>query len=86
MEWVLNVDTDENDIAWGEFMRIRVSVSIDKSLRRYIKIKFNGEDHLLRLKYEMLPNFCYECRRLWNEEKECNFVMEVNQNSLSPPR
>lgn len=67
----LSVDADENGIAWGEFMLIRVNISVDKPQRRCIKIIFDGEDHFLK---GLL---------VWNWSKKSHWIGNSSRNELT---
>lgn len=55
---VLEVDTEENDMAWGEFMRVQVLVNVSKPLLKGNKIEVGSEaSGWIHFSYECLPNF-----------------------------
>jgi len=65
----MEVDKDEDGMAVGEFLRIKVILDIRKPLFRGITIEGEG---WCNIKYEFLPNFCYVCGHLGHVEKECD--------------
>ena len=65
----LEVDMDEDGLAVGEFLRIKVLLDIRKPLFRGVTMEGEG---WCNLKYEFLPNFCYVCGHLGHVEKECD--------------
>ena len=69
---VEKVDVDDKGFSMGGFLRVRVSVNITKPLCRGRKIR-SGREKLLWVdfKYERLPIFCYWCRMMDHNEKEC---------------
>uniref|UniRef100_A0A803LXX6 Zinc knuckle CX2CX4HX4C domain-containing protein n=2 Tax=Chenopodium quinoa TaxID=63459 RepID=A0A803LXX6_CHEQI len=60
---------------WDAFLRIKVSVDINKPLRRGLRIA-NGSSspRWCGIQYERLADFCYYCSRLNHTDVECQFV------------
>ncbi|XP_042973000.1 uncharacterized protein LOC122304802 [Carya illinoinensis] len=70
---VIEVDVDYDDLAWGEYMRVRLALDITKPLLRRKKISLG--DHRkcwVRFTYERLSDFCYQCGRLGHSHRECD--------------
>jgi len=65
----LEVDMDEDGLAVGEFLRIKVLLDIRKPLFRGVTMEGEG---WCNIKYEFLPNFCYVCGHLGHVEKKCD--------------
>lgn len=60
---------------WKMYARIRVTLNIDKPLRRRMKIKWEGADwSWVNFKYERLSTFCFVCGTLGHSERDCNLV------------
>jgi hypothetical protein len=76
--WVgkyISVDVDEEGMAWGEELRIRVAVRVDQPLLRGVPIKESSDDETGRwfdIKYEKIPHFCFDCGRLVHPENFCS--------------
>ena len=75
---VVMVDTDDQGVGWGKYLRVRVEIDITEPLPRGKKIKLGGRSIWVYFKYERLPLFCYGCGRLWHGGGEC----PVNNKSL----
>lgn len=61
--------------AWKPFVRIRVSVNIEKPLKRRMRIKREGDNwSWMNFKYERLGTFCFVCGILGHSERECSVV------------
>lgn len=73
---VLEVDVDEdNDIASGDYMRVRANLDIIKPLPSGKRVNMGAASpSSIRFLYERLPNFCYIYRRLGHGMKECKQV------------
>lgn len=66
--------SDENNFKGfhKQFMRIRVSMDVNKPLRRYMKLQLeDGTEALAQFKYEKLPHFCFFCGVIGHSEKFC---------------
>jgi hypothetical protein len=55
------VDTDARGVAWGEYLRVKISVDLSKPLARGRKINLEGTPKWIPFKYEKLPKFCFQC-------------------------
>lgn len=60
---LMEVDFEEDDLAAGRFLRIKLKMDIRKPLRWGIMVGVgDGEaERWCPIKYEFLPNFCYVC-------------------------
>jgi hypothetical protein len=56
---VEEVDTDKDEIGWGEFLRVKILIDLYKPLSRGCMLKFDGKSSLIGFKYEHLPKFCF---------------------------
>jgi hypothetical protein len=80
--WVgkyISTDVDDEGIAWGKDLRIRVSVRIDQPLMRGVSLRESEEEvegKWFELKYEKIPHFCFECGRLVHTEDGCQAEKE----------
>ena len=63
----------KTDVGSGDFLRLRVNMDITKPLRRFIIVSGTGgqPDIKVRLAYERLPTFCYECGLIGHSDIEC---------------
>jgi hypothetical protein len=71
----IQTDVDEEGIAWGKDLRIRVAVRVDQPLLRGVPLKNSEEDDVqgnwFDLKYEKIPHFCFDCGRLVHPVEGC---------------
>ncbi|KAK2643433.1 hypothetical protein Ddye_025196 [Dipteronia dyeriana] len=59
---VIDVDGKETDDCVGKFMRVRMRLEIDKSLRRCLWVDILGDgETVMVLKHEKIPNHCFKC-------------------------
>ena len=70
----LEVETDDDGLAVGNYLRIKALIDVRKPLSRGVMMEGSqGENHFwCSFKYEFLPNFCYSCGLLGHVEKECD--------------
>ena len=78
---MLEVDIRAMQADQAKFLRIRVEVPIDESLRRggYVKNEDGGR-YWVDFWYERLPTFCYICGILGHDEKHCQLI-PIEQHS-----
>jgi hypothetical protein len=77
------VDVDNDGLAWGEELRIRVAVKVDQPLVRGVPLKESDDDSESKwfdVHYEKIPHFCFECGCLIHGEDGCRAV-----KGSSPP-
>lgn len=71
------VKTDQANITggWKMYARIRVTLDLDKPLRRKMKIKREGGDwSWVQFKYERLSTFCFVCGVVGHSDREYGIV------------
>lgn len=79
----VKADISNFDGTWNAFIRLRVSIEVDKPLRRGVRIKQpNGESLWLECKYERLPTFCFICGRLGHADKYCPHQLEIDEENF----
>jgi hypothetical protein len=55
------VETDDEGVGWGEYLRARIKIDLTKPLLRGRRLKIHGNSIWVRFQYEHLPHFCFEC-------------------------
>ncbi len=74
----------EDEVSWGDFVRIRVALNISKPLCRGKKIDLEGgKEVLVSFKYERLANFCYWCGLVTHSDKDCSIWLR-SKETLNP--
>jgi hypothetical protein len=69
------VEVDEEGMAWGEDLHIRVEIRVDQPLVRGVPLKDSDEEKESRwfdLNYEKIPHFCFECGCLLHKDNVCS--------------
>jgi hypothetical protein len=84
--WVgryISVDVDDDGMAWGKELRIRVAVRVDQPLPRGIPLKDSDSEtdsQWFDIKYERIPHFCFDYGCLVHGEEGCQAErVEVKQ-------
>jgi hypothetical protein len=70
----ISVDVDEEGMAWGEDLRIRVEIKVDQPLLRGVPLKEYDDETVGKwfdIKYEKVPHFCFDCGRLVHSDDRC---------------
>ena len=70
----LEVDAEEDELAIGHFLRVKILLDIRKPLQRGVTMELNAKGDKLwcPVVYEFLPNFCYLCGLLGHIDKSCD--------------
>ncbi|TXG62353.1 hypothetical protein EZV62_013716 [Acer yangbiense] len=57
----------------GKFLRVRVTIPVDQPLRRILRVDVlgDGEESVILLRYERLPDHCHKCGKLGHKTIEC---------------
>jgi hypothetical protein len=71
MGQVLKVDVDNGGMGWGESLRVKVLLDLQKPLLRGRKLKINGSSILITFQYEKLPKFCFRCGAIMHGGTGC---------------
>ncbi|TXG48183.1 hypothetical protein EZV62_027477 [Acer yangbiense] len=84
---VVEVDGGNSGEAGGKFLPARVKVDITKPLRRCLRIDVlgDGEESVMLLRYERLPNHCFRGRNVGTREKsisESKSRKPLNENNI----
>ncbi|XP_059451002.1 uncharacterized protein LOC132181786 [Corylus avellana] len=58
---VEEVDTDEDGIGWGKFLRVKIRLDLTKPLARGRRLKIEGSSVWINFQYERIPRFCFHC-------------------------
>ena len=77
---VLEVDVADTGVQWGKCLQVRVKIDVSRKLIHGKKINVDeGVDQWVLFKYERLPNFCYRCRLLEHDLKDCTQKKEIDK-------
>lgn len=82
------IQSDENNFVgvWREFFRVRVSIPIDKPLKRRMKLKKSDTDRCwVNFKYENIPTFCFICGKVGHSDKFCEKLFDTMEGKVEKP-
>ena len=72
---VVKVEVDEDGWGWGNFLRVRLKIDLEKPLTRVLKVDIRKggveRKEFFKVKYEKMPRFCAVCGLLGHTENEC---------------
>ncbi|KAK3199219.1 hypothetical protein Dsin_022634 [Dipteronia sinensis] len=61
-----------------KYIRVRVVINVDQPLRRILRVDVlrDGQESMMLLRYERLPEHCYRSRRIGHVVRDCLSVVE----------
>ena len=68
---VEDVDVDEDDVGWGEFLQVRIVLDLTKPLSRGRFIKLRDRTIWITFQYERIPRFRFKCGVIRHGDRVC---------------
>jgi hypothetical protein len=68
---VEEVDMNKDGIGWGEFLRVRIRINIQKLLIRGRMLKVQNKSILIPFQYKKIQKFCYQCGVISHGDQGC---------------
>ncbi|XP_042973518.1 uncharacterized protein LOC122304969 [Carya illinoinensis] len=68
---VIEVDTAEDGVGWGKFLRVKLEVSLHKPIARGRFVNSYGRKLWVQFQYEKLPRICFKCGCLSHVDVAC---------------
>jgi hypothetical protein len=68
---VEEVDTNEEGVGWGEYLRVRIHVNLRKPLVRGRMLKIRDRTTWISFQYEKIPRFCFKCGVIAHDQEGC---------------
>lgn len=78
-------DQSKKNERLGSYLRIRVSIDVDKPLRRSLRLRLDGEPIEVDIRYEKLPVTCFWCGMIGHSEGTCSTQPPTNTDDLQKP-
>lgn len=82
------IESDVNNFVgvWRDYLRVRVSIDLNKPLQRRMKLKRNDANWcLVNFKYEDIPTFCFIYEMIGHSEKFCERIFDTPPNKIVKP-
>uniref|UniRef100_A0A803PWA8 Uncharacterized protein n=1 Tax=Cannabis sativa TaxID=3483 RepID=A0A803PWA8_CANSA len=71
---------------WRTYLRVRVSINVEKPLKRRMKLKKPDGDWLWTdFKYEFIPTFCFICGIIGHSERFCSRLYDTPLELIQKP-
>jgi hypothetical protein len=58
---VEDVDTNDEGMGWGKFLRVRIRINLFKPLARGRMLRIKDRSYWIPFQYERLPRICFRC-------------------------
>ncbi|TXG72493.1 hypothetical protein EZV62_001072 [Acer yangbiense] len=70
---LVDIDVGVTGECFGKYMRLKVVIDVSKPLQRFLRLDLqgNGMESLLLLRYEKLPEYCFNCGLLGHSYQVC---------------
>lgn len=81
---VEEVDTDVDGTGWGEYLLVRVHISLTKPLPRGRTLKLKDKLLGVPFQYEKIPKFCFNCGVISHGREGCSKVDGNSKSEGSP--
>lgn len=82
------IESDANNFVgvWREYLRIRVTISLEGPLKRRMKLRKNAANWCwVNFKYEGIPTFCFICGMVGHGEKFCARIFNTPIDKIEKP-
>lgn len=82
------VESDPNNFlgVWRDYLRVRVKLSIEKPLKRRMKLKRSENQWCwANFRYEGVPTFCFICGLIGHNEKYCERLFDTPMEKIEKP-
>ncbi|TXG70202.1 hypothetical protein EZV62_005137 [Acer yangbiense] len=80
---VVDMDVGVTGECFGKYMRIRVIIDVSKPLKRFLRLELEkGEESMVLLRYEKLPEFCFHYGFIGHSYLECNLVSRDGKRDM----
>jgi len=81
---VVEVETEEDGVGWGEYLWVCIRVDLSKPLVRRRMLKLNGISTWIAFQYEKLPKFCFQCGMVLHGMGGCLNLREAGRKGILP--
>ncbi|TXG69285.1 hypothetical protein EZV62_004220 [Acer yangbiense] len=74
---LVDIDVGVTGECFGKYMRLRVTIDVSKPLKRFLRLELKqGEESMLLIRYERLPEYCFHCGILGPSYQFCQLRRE----------
>lgn len=79
----VKTDPMNNNGLWKWYTRIRVTMDVEKPIKRRMKVKREGGAwSWINFKYERISTFCFVCGLLGHSERDCGIVYDNPEKEI----
>ncbi|TXG67284.1 hypothetical protein EZV62_008559 [Acer yangbiense] len=70
---LVDIDVGVTGECFGKYIHLKVAIDISKPLKKFLRIELvEGEESILLLRYERLPEYCFRCGIIGHSYQECH--------------
>jgi hypothetical protein len=81
-----DVDVARDGSGWGRSLRLRVNIDLRNPLERGRSLSMGGKEYWVTFRYERLPLFCFNCRRVVHGVKGCTVKRSQRRHDDEGPK
>ncbi|TXG63892.1 hypothetical protein EZV62_010886 [Acer yangbiense] len=80
---LVDIDVGVTGECFGKYMHLKVAIDVSKPLKRFLILELvKGEEYLLLLRYEKLPEYCFHYGIIGHSHQECHNKKDSRAASL----
>lgn len=71
---VIEVDVPNDEVGWGQFLKVQIEINLQQPLALVRFINFNKRKMWIPICFKKLSHFCFKCRLIWHADQGYHFL------------
>lgn len=71
---VIEVDVPNDEVGWGQFLKVQIEINLQQPLALGRFINFNKRKMWIPICFKKLSRFCFKCRLIWHADQGYHFL------------